>query len=166
MAASYTLFVYPSNIDSLTVTLDNETTLSYSDFTRNIRDDYLYYYGVGSVEVSSAITSDSYPAPRITEEVDTSSHAEPWLIIDFRPQHLYAIGDVDNDPNGYVYVDDLTNPTGVYNIKGWSSNNAFDWSWKSYSNFYGVLYNSSTGKYDITCTEATDPHGGGVTPIK
>lgn len=158
MPATYFIKVYPSNLENITVTLDNETTLNYSDFTRNNYYDYLYYWGIGEIEVTAATTSNSYPAPRIIKEGE-EQHGEPWFIVDFRPEHLYAIGDVDNDPNGYIYVDDLTNPTGVYNIKGWSSNNAFDWSWKSYSNFYGVLYNSSTGKYDITCTEYVGASG-------
>lgn len=165
MPATYFIKVYPSNLDAITVTLDNESTLKYSDFSRNDYYDYLYYWGGGEIEVTSATTSNSYPTPRITFEDVSEEHAEPWWIIDFRPEHLYAIGDVDNDPNGYIYVDDLTNPTGIYNIRGWASNNAFDWSWKNYSNFYGVLYNSSTNKYDISCTEATG-HGPGGSTIK
>ena len=152
MPATYFIKVYPSNLENITVTLDNQTTLNYSDFTRNNYYDYLYYWGIGEIEVTAATTSNSYPSPRITFEEVSDAHPEPWWIIDFRPQTLYAIGDVDNDPNGYIYVDNLTNPTGVYNIKGWSSNNAFDWSWKIYSNFGTVNYDSSTNIYTIGCT--------------
>ena len=165
MAGWTEILVYPSHIQytNLSVTLDNGTVLTYSDFSNQYSNgnyDYLVYTG-GPTDVVVSASSSYYPTPRITRD---TSQGEPIYHIDFRPQHLYAIGDTEN-PNSCIYVDDLTNPTGVYNKNGWASLDAFDWTWGVYSNFYGITYNSSTGKYDITCTmydESSLPGGANI----
>lgn len=151
MAGVTHIKVLPSHVEYLTVTLENGNVLHYSDFKKYSDYDYLSTELIGSAvsDVVSATTSMNYPPARLT--LDTSG-AEPIWIIDFRPLHLYAIGNTE-DPTNCVYIDDLTNPSGVFNSKGWTSNNAFDWTWGVYSNFHTITYNSSTGKYDIECTE-------------
>lgn len=156
MAFMAYIYVYPYNFDVLSLTYEvsngTQTTLSRSNFTSNSANNRLEYNGPNITSIVSA-NSSSYPTPRITEELVGDTQ---YYYVDFRPEHLYALGNDNISTTDYIYVTDLSNPTYIYNSQGWASNNAFDWSYGAYSNFYNTSYNSSTQKYDISCTECTD----------
>ena len=161
MAAPYhKIIVYPSNIDYFSIKMESENATPYtkSNFTLDSTNDR-FYYNVGC-DMFIEGTATNYPSPRISHDL-----TEDAIVIDFRPEHLYALGDDNISTSEWIYVDNLQNPTHIYNNKGWASNNAFDWSYGAYSNFHTINYNSTTNKYDIDCTICTGgPSVGPVSP--
>ena len=150
MAAPYhKIIVYPSNIEFFTITMSGNS-LTKSDFTRDATNDRFYRNEDCDWLSGDTGTASQYPSPKIYSKYVDNTGA---IVIDFRPEHLYAFGDETILTDGYIYVDNLNNPTALYNNKGWASLNAFDWSINQYSNFRTITFNSTTNKYDIDCTE-------------
>ena len=151
MAAPYhKIIVYPSNIEFFTITVNGGKSLTKSDFTRDSTNDRFYRNEDCDWITGDTGTASQYPSPKIYSKYVDNTDA---IVIDFRPEHLYALGDDSISTSEWIYVDNLQNPTHIYNNKGWASNNVYDWSYGDYSNFYTINYNSTTNKYDIDCTE-------------
>lgn len=161
MASVNNIIIYPSNIESCTIVIEHAgstETLIRSSFSKNAQADCLYSEPMGGyIDVISA-TATGYPTPRVTVE-ETYDGEDTY--IDFRPEHLYALGDDTISTEDYIYIDNLVSPTGIFNSQGWASNNAFDWNWHNYSNFNRSIpsYNSNTGKWTIDCTQYVGNNG-------
>ena len=158
MASVCSIIIRPSNINNCTIVLtkgSNTITLTRNDFYKNASSDLLYSEPMGGYPTVTSATAVGYPAPRITVE-ETPDGEDTY--IDFRPEQLFAIGSDTISSNDYIYVDDLLNPTGIFNNQGWSSLGTSDWSWHSYSNFNrngAPVYDSTTGKWTVYCSLLT-----------